>query len=584
MTTASIVAAEAAAKTPSLVHGLPLSAEAGLGELTIGGYAREVTRRYGGAEAVVMPMPDGSRVSLSYHQLWDRSVAVAKALIAAGAGKDARIGVLMSNRPEYIACVFGIALAGGVTVALSTFSTPFELEYLLQASCTSILLYDRQVLKKDFGAMLAELEPAILTAAPGTLSSDKFPYLRRLVALDSATKGSGDAAPDGKAVEAWESFIAAGSIIGDDIVEARAAKVHPSDAGVLFFSSGTTSLPKGILHAQRALAIQWWRWPRILQTDPDIFPVRTWTGNGFFWSGNLSMMLGTAFSSGGTAVLQPVFQAEEALDLMQRERVTFPMGRPHQWARLESSPKWAGADLSALHYVTYGTTMMNHPTVKTDWRMCPAFGTTETLTINTAVEANTPEEEYRGSYGKPLPGNILKIFDPLTGEIVPRGERGEIALKGPTLMIGYIGKGLEETFDEEGFFCTGDGGYVDDQGYLFWEGRLTEIIKTGGANVSPIEIDSTISTFPGVKITQTVGVPHPTLGEIVVSCIVPQEDGALDTAALLGFLKARLASFKVPREILFFREEELSVTGSGKVKFQILREMAAKRLAARDAA
>ena len=282
-------------------------------------------------------------------------------------------------------------------------------------------------------------------------------------------------------------------------------------------------------------------------------------------------------------MLQPLFHADEALDLMEKERVSFPIGRPHQWARLEASKKWATVDLSSLHYITYGTTLMSHPTVSTDWKMCPAYGTTETLTINTAVEANTAEEDYRGSYGKPLPGNILKIFDPDTGEIVPRGQRGEIAIKGPTLMMGYLGKTIEDTFDGEGYFCTGDGGYVDEAGYLFWEGRLTEMIKTGGANVSPIEIDAIIATFPGVKIAQTVGVPHPTLSEMVVSCIVPQDDATIDAEALLGFLKERLASFKVPREILLFREEELAVTGSGKVKFKILRDIAAKRLAARTA-
>jgi fatty-acyl-CoA synthase len=257
------------------------------------------------------------------------------------------------------------------------------------------------------------------------------------------------------------------------------------------------------------------------------------------------------------------------------------MGRPHQWARLESSEKWASANLSSLHYVTYGATLLKHPTVKTDWQLRPAFGTTETLTINTCVEANTAEEDYRGSYGFPLPGNTLKIFDPDSGVVLPRGQRGEIGIKGPTLMLGYIGKTLEETFDGEGFFCTGDGGYVDAAGRLFWEGRLTEIIKTGGANVSPAEIDAVIGTFPGVKLTQTVGVPHETLSEMVVSCIVPQEHKTLDADALRDFLKQRLASFKVPREILVFREEEFAVTGSGKIKFKMLRDVAAKRLADR---
>ncbi|MBK6276908.1 MAG: acyl--CoA ligase [Gammaproteobacteria bacterium] len=576
MSAASLQSAEL-----SIVHGAPLSAEPGLGALTIAGYAREVTRRHAAREALVMRTTCG-RVSWTYAELWERSVEVARALIAAGVGRDTRVGVLMTNRPEHIASVFGIALAGGVTVSLSTFSTPVELEYLLQAGAVSILLYERQVLGKDFGGILTELEPGIGTTSPGMLIGTKFPFLRRLVALDSVTANAGPAAADGAAVEQWADFLATGAAVGVAQVDARAAATHPSDTGAIFFSSGTTSLPKGIIHAQRALAIQWWRWPRIMDIDPERFPVRCWTGNGFFWSGNISMVLGNALTTGGAIILQPVFQADEALEMMEKERVSFPIGRPHQWARLEASAKWAGADLSSLRYVTYGMTLFNHPTVSTDWRMCPAYGTTETLTINTAVEANTAEEEYGGSHGKPLPGNILKIFDPDTGAVVPRGQRGEVAIKGPTLMMGYIGKSIEETFDDEGFFCTGDGGYVDEQGRLFWEGRLTEMIKTGGANVSPIEIDAVIATFPGVKITQTVGVPHELLGEMVVSCIVAQDGTTLDAGALTRFLKERLASFKVPREILFFREEELAVTGSGKVKFRILRDIAARRLAAPD--
>jgi fatty-acyl-CoA synthase len=567
----------------SIVLGTPLVDEPGIGPLTIAGYAREVTRRFAEREAVVMHAPNG-RVSWNYRELWDRSIEVAQALIAAGVEKDSRVGILMTNRPEYLSTLFGVALAGGVTVALSTFSTNAELEHLLQASAVSILLFDRRVLKKDFGAMLVELEPQLMSVAPGTLTSIKFPYLRRVIALDSVTADASDSSADAHAIETWKDFIAAGKSIATETVHARLETTSPADIGALFFSSGTTNVPKGILHAQRALAIQWWRWPRIMDIDAEKFPVRCWTGNGFFWSGNISMVLGNALTTGGAVILQAVFEADEALDIMEKERVSFPIGRPHQWARLESSAKWANADLSSLHYVTYGTTLLAHPTVKTDWQICPAYGTTETLTINTCVLANTAEEDFRGSYGLPLPGNILKIFDPDTDEVLPRGQRGEIGIKGPTLMMGYLGKTTEETFDSEGFFRTGDGGYVDEAGRLFWEGRLTEMIKTGGANVSPPEIDAVIATFPGVKLTQTVGVPHATLSEMVVACIVPQEGKTLDADALREFLKRHLASFKVPRAILFFEEADFAVTGSGKVKFKMLREVAAKRLSERTAA
>jgi acyl-coenzyme A synthetase/AMP-(fatty) acid ligase len=368
------------------------------------------------------------------------------------------------------------------------------------------------------------------------------------------------------------------------MVEARAASIKPSDLGALFFSSGTTSLPKGILHAQRAFTIQWWRWPRVMDLDPVNHPVRCWTGNGFFWSGNISQVIGYALTSGGAMVLQPVFQAEEALELIGRERVSFAIGRPHQWARLEASGNWASADLSSLYYVTYGEKLRSHPTFQSDWEMGSAFGTTETLTINTAMGGNPPDGAHRDSYGQPLPGNILKIFDPVSGQVTPRGVRGEIAIKGPTLMLGYIGKATEDAFDEEGFFCTGDGGYVDEAGYLFWEGRLTDMIKTGGANVSPVEVDAVLATVPGVKRAQTVGVAHETLGEVVVACIVPHEGASLDEDAVREFVKARLASFKVPRVVLFFRDDEFAVTGNEKVKTGVLRELAGKRLADRTIA
>jgi fatty-acyl-CoA synthase len=343
----------------------------------------------------------------------------------------------------------------------------------------------------------------------------------------------------------------------------------------LFFSSGTTSLPKGILHAQRAFAIQWWRWPRVLSIKE---PARSWTGNGFFWSGNITMVVGTALSTGGAVVLQPMFEAETALKLIETERVTMVNGRPHQWARLQAAANWSSADLSSLRYITKGELLMEHPTVNTDWQLPMSFGTTETMTINTAYTADTPLERYAGSFGEPLPGNILKIVDPQSRAVVPRGQRGEVCIKGPTLMMGYIGKPVEETLDDQGYFCTGDGGYVDNVGRLYWEGRLNDIIKTGGANVSPEEVDTAIATIAGVKRTQTVGVPHETLGEMVVACIVPVDGVRLEEQEIIAYLKERLASFKIPRKVLFFREEEFALTGNEKVKASELRRLASKRL------
>jgi fatty-acyl-CoA synthase len=561
----------------SLVRGIPLSEEEGIGALTIPGYLREVCSCYAKREAVVLHRPD-TVVRWSYQDLWDHSVAVAKALVDSGVGKDSRVGVLMTNRPEYLSVLFGTALAGGITVALSTFSTPKELEHLIAVSGISTLVFEDRVLKTDFAAMLVGLDPDILHGAPRTLTSTKFPFLRHFVRLDGLTGVcDNDDIPTSAiaAYECWETFIRSGQNVAEAIVEARAAAVTPADAGGLFFSSGTTSLPKGILHAQRAFAIQWWRWPRVLAVRE---PARAWTGNGFFWSGNISMIVGVALSTGGAVLLEPLFNAESALQLIEAERITFMNGRPHQWARLQAVPGYDKADLSSLRYVTRGETMMDHPTANFDWQVPMSFGTTETMTINTSYDADTSPEQYAGSCGVPLPGNLLKIVDLQSHALVPVGERGEICIKGPTLMQGYLGKTPEQSFDDQGYFCTGDGGYVDKEGRLFWEGRLNDIIKTGGANVSPEEVDAAISNYPRVKRSQTVGIPDALLGEMVVSCIVPVDGETLDESEIISYLKECLARFKIPRRVLFFREEDFALTGNEKIKASEIRQLASKRL------
>ena len=539
----------------SIVRGIPLTEEPGLGSLTIAGYLRDVVARYGSREAVVMNTGDGERVSWTYDELWERSVAIAKALIAADVGKGTRVAVLMTNRPEWIASLFGVSLAGGVIAALSTFSPAAELEQLLQASAASVLLYERVVLKTDFGAMLREI-------GASELPSVKFPYLRRGVALDA----------DGGE---WNAFLSRGVELPDEIVDARARSVTPAELGGVFFSSGTTSLPKAILHAQRAFAIQWWRWPRVLSIKE---PARCWTGNGFFWSANVSMILGSAFSTGGAVVLQPTFEPESALRLIEAERVSLMSGRPHQWLRLQAAQSWSSTDLSSVRYVTRGETIRQHRSIRSVWERPNSFGTTETMTILSAFTADTPADVRAGSFGTALPGNTLKIVDPLTNIVVPRRERGEICIKGPTLMLGYGSKAPEDTFDDEGYYHTGDGGYVDELGRLYWEGRLNFIIKTGGANVSPEEVDAVIATLPGVRRTQTIGLPHDTLSEMVVSCIVPAHAARLSEADVVAHAKQKLASFKVPKHVLFFDEAELSLTGSDKVKVDAVRQLAAARL------
>lgn len=551
----------------SVIAGPPLNEEPGLGSLTLGGWLREVNAAHGPREALVMH--EGYSVTRwTYDDLWQRANEVARALLASGVGKGTRVGILMTNRPEFLSAVFGTALAGGVATTLSTFSTPVELDHLLQASGCSVLLLERSVLKKDFVDMLVELEPALADDALDCLRSTRFPFLNHVAAI-----GGG-----GGRVLDWADFLARAQGVDPELVEATAATVAPSDPGALFFSSGTTSLPKGILNAHRGVTLQLWRWRRFYATAED---ARAWSANGFFWSGNFGMAIGGALSAGGSLVLQATFQPEEALALMEREKATMAIAWPHQWEQLEGAANWGEVDLSSLKYVGAHTPLAAHPSVNTDWQEpLAAYGNTETFTISSIFPSGTAEERIAGSHGEPQPGMIFKIVDPFSGETVPMGERGEIAVKGPTLMLGYLGIPLDESLDEQGFFRTGDGGYVDETERLFWEGRLNDIIKTGGANVSPVEVDTTLLECPGVKVAGTVGVPHDSLGELVVACIVLHEGAELDETGVREYAKERLASYKVPRRVLFFSEDELALTGTAKIKKSDLKAMAIERLEA----
>jgi len=556
----------------AIARGIPLEEEAGLGSLTLPGFLQELKDRHAQREALVMHHQDGQVERWSYSELWDRSMDVARALTACGVGKDSRVGILMTNRLEWVSSCFGISLAGGTAVGLSTFSTPAELEYLIRESGVSIVLFEREVLAKDFVAILQELEPAIALAEPGHLMSKRFPFLRRLVAV-----GEGET---GGAIQKWADFLTLGQQIDPEIVQARGQSTKPADSALLLFSSGSTGKPKGILNAHRGVCIQAWRYARIYGFEKEEAPIRVWSANGFFWSGNFAIGLGGALAGGGTIILQRTFQPAEALRLMLEERVTLPYCAAHQWAQIEALPEWEEADLSSFFYFDVERNLRRpQKSITFGWIESRAsYGSTETFTISTAYGAGVSRELWEGNNGPPLPGNTIKIVDPETGEILKRGESGELAVKGPTLMLGYIGVPRDESLDDQGFYRSGDGGYIDEKGRFVFQGRINDIIKTGGANVSPVEVDYALGTCPGVKVCKTTGVPHPELGEMVVSLVVPEDEADVTSDSVTAYLKERLASYKVPRKILFVEKEDLELTGTAKIKPNEARDLALKIL------
>ena len=238
-------------------------------------------------------------------------------------------------------------------------------------------------------------------------------------------------------------------------------------------------------------------------------------------------------------------------------------------------------DLGSVRHVEFGNPLAKKIPLETDiWGMYGSYGLSETFTLATALPASAEPALRHGTNGPPLPGNQVRIVDPETGALLPTGEKGEICLRGPTFMAGYHKVEPENYLDADGYFHTQDGGFLDADGYLHWKGRLSNLIKTGGANVSPLEIEAALVDAPGLKAAHAIGVPHPTLGEVVVLCAIPVDPAKPpDPEHLRSLLRERLASYKVPREVLSFRDDEVSYTGSQKVQLEPLLERALAKLA-----
>jgi len=187
-------------------------------------------------------------------------------------------------------------------------------------------------------------------------------------------------------------------------------------------------------------------------------------------------------------------------------------------------------------------------------------------------------EHLRGSFGTPLPGIEHRVVDGETGEILPVGREGEICVRGPTLMQGLYKLEREQTFDRDGFYHTGDGGYVSPEGHIFFTGRLGDTIKTAGANVTPREVEQVLESFDEVKEAYVVGTPDSARGEIVVAAVVLKTGRSARPEDLRRRVKDEISAFKVPKHIFVCEKSELPETATGKVRKDRLRDQLALRI------
>jgi fatty-acyl-CoA synthase len=539
--------------------------EPGIGPLTFGGFLEHLAARYSDRLAIVYAPADGTRLAWTYRELHEHSRAMAKALIAGGVTRGTRVAVLMGNRPEWVAAVWGAAMAGGVAVLFNTFATERELDHLLRHSDTTILLTEQALLNHCFVEDILDLCPEARTAPPGAIFSAGYPFLRRVVAIDTEAKG---------AIEPWPDFVSGGALVPDDVLDAVLAETVPIEDAIIIYSSGTTALPKGVLHRHRAPMLQSWRhgYREQFTLEDRVLCELPW-----FWTAGFAAVLGATLATGGAVISSDHFRAAHAIRLIKQEGVTCVQALPNQVQEIQAILHQTPHDLSSIRRQLYRLTGEPAPNGEPRPADYASYGSSETFTSATALRDDAPAEE-KSTYGRLIAGSSMRFLDPAMGEPLAPGQEGEIALKGLTLMRGYVKVPPEDVFDDEGYFHTGDLGFFDEKGLLHWTGRITSMIKTSGANVAPAEVEEVLDGHPDVKRAAVIGIPDPVAGELVIGCVVLGRGATVDENTLREYTRARLSSYKVPRRILFFDEEEVAFTASEKVNLNALRELVAKRL------
>ncbi|MFF9204575.1 long-chain fatty acid--CoA ligase [Streptomyces sp. NPDC014986] len=487
--------------------------------------------------------PDHSAViheseHFTYGWLWEQARRHASVLRANGVRPGDRVAVLLADTPQFPVVYFGVLAAGAVAVPLNVMSTASEIDHVLTDAdarflvCAASLLAQAREAAEPLGTVL-------LTVGPGPEGT---------VDLEEAAQ---DTAP----IDDW-------------------AVREPDDVAVVFYTSGTTGDPKGVMLTHRNILYNVERMvttPYAFRSD-DVLLGCLPLSHGF---GQICGML-TGFRAGISIVMMPRFSGREALALMTKHRCTVFMGVPTMYFRLLDAVA-QGEQVPRLDRVYSGGSALPVKTLD-DVRSafgCPVYegyGMTET---SCSVAYHYPGLTFRsGTVGVPITGITVGIARPNADgiDLLPAGEVGEIVVRGPNVMAGYLGRpDITAEVLIDGWFLTGDLGRLDDDGYLSVVGRKKDLILRGGYNVYPREIEEILVGHPAVAQVAVIGVPHPELGEEVWAVVVPARPEDLTPGSdqeIIEWGKQRLAAYKYPRRVEF--TDALPIGSSGKVLKRML--------------
>jgi fatty-acyl-CoA synthase len=526
-----------------------------LGE-TIGENLRRTVERYPENEALVV-RSQGYRAT--YRELWRQTTELAKALLARGIAKGDRVGIWSPNRFEWVVAQYATARIGAILVNVNPAYKARELEYALNQSGVRMLLLARGFRATDYLAVLGEVRSA--------LSS-----LEQVVVIDDGWAGL---------------FEESGSVDDASLLERESALAFDDPINIQY-TSGTTGAPKGATLSHHNILNNAYfvaRKMRYSDRDRVCVPVPFYHCFGMVM-GNL------ACTSHGSCIVVPAeaFDAGATLAAIESERCTSLYGVPTMFIAMLNHPSFADVDFSTLRTgVMAGAPCpvevmrqvretMHLPEIT----IC--YGMTETSPVSTQSDVDDPVEKRVATVGRIHPHVEVKIVDPATGGVVPRGEPGELCTRGYSVMLGYWNDAAAtaKAIDRGRWMHTGDLAAMDRDGYVRIVGRIKDMIIRGGENVYPREVEEFLYTHPEIEEAQVIGVPSEKYGEEVMAWIKPKAGAALDPVKLSSFCQGKIATFKIPKYWKLVDAFPMTVTG--KIQKFRMREIAVAELGLGDAA
>jgi acyl-CoA synthetase (AMP-forming)/AMP-acid ligase II len=492
---------------------------------------RRAAERFGDRDFIVL-----ADERISFAEAERDTARLAKHLLLAGVGKGTRMGVLLPTGIEWAVAWLAAARVGAMSMLFPATYRAAELRRALQIGDVTLLIAPRTMLGKDCEVLLEEAIPSLSGHQQGQIYDPEVPFLRSIVVMDGSDR-------------AWatqiDSRAVPSTLIDERLFGAIESEVSPADPLLVIYTSGSSADPKGVVHTHGATICK--VQPELGICLPGSRGGSTFCAMPFFWVGGPQDLLG-ALLTGTTVVTQERFDVGEALERLEAEQCNSITGWSTIYDQLRAHPSYPSRNLDALQMPPIQPWLSTKGDPPNLW-MTETFG----------PHANREWFDY-------------KIIDPATGKTLSDGEEGEFCVRGFGLMTAMYKKEREEVFDPDGFYHTGDRGYIED-GQIWFRGRYSEMVKSGGANVSPLEVEQVLQSFSDVQLAFVVGLPDVNRGEVVGAAVVPVHGAEVQPDELRQRANRELSAYKVPTRWLVLEKDVIPWLPSGKPNKRALRDL-----------